>query len=267
MTPLHPKDAVPYHHLDTWADGPVGFIALDRPDRLNALSLDLLQELIDVSKEIASSDLRTVVITGNGRAFSAGVDVEVFADGALTDADSSRRYDAAKLGGDMADAIEAMPQVTIAALHGHVVGGGVVLAAACDLRVAETDTVFSIPEIDLGIPLAWGGIPRLVRELGPAITRELVLTSRPFTSSEARSVGFLNAVTEPGRAMEIAVELAEHIADKPRFPVVTVKRQVNEVLAGDTSRDDAMGLITALDDEEAQQARNAYLSRFGSDSD
>jgi enoyl-CoA hydratase/carnithine racemase len=72
----------------------------------------------------------------------------------------------------MADALEAMRALSIAAIHGWCVGGGLVLAAACDLRIAAEDARFSIPEVDLGIPLAWGGIPRLVREIGPALTKE-----------------------------------------------------------------------------------------------
>lgn len=241
----------------------MGFIALDRPERLNALSLELLNELIAVSGHIATTELRAVVITGNGRAFSSGVDVSVFSGDALGSSDSSTRYDAARLGGNMADAIEAMPQVTIAAMSGHVVGGGIVLASACDLRVADRGTVFSIPEVDVGIPLAWGGIERLVREIGPARTRELVMTCRPFMAQEAKEIGFINSVSEPGKSVEIATELATHIAGKSRLPIVTTKRHVMEILEGDRSRDDAMGLITALDDEESTQARTAYVSRFG----
>lgn len=215
--------------------------------------------------EIAKSALRSVVITGNGKSFSSGVDIGVFDSDALGSSDSVTRYEAAALGGRMADAVENLPQTTVVAMSGYVVGGGVVLAAACDLRVADNDTVFIIPEIDVGIPLAWGGIERLVREIGPALTKELVMTCRPFTAREAKEARFLNAVTEPGHAMEIATELAVHIAAKPRLPIVTTKRHVAEVLSGDTSRDDAMGLLTALDDEESTAVRKAYVSRFAPD--
>jgi enoyl-CoA hydratase/carnithine racemase len=243
-------------------DGDVGYLTLDRPKRLNALSLELLREIVTLSAEIATSDLRCIVISGNGTVFSSGFDIEVFQAGPLFASSTVVRYEAAELGGRVADAIANLPQITVAALHGHVVGGAVVLAAACDLRVAETDTVFSIPEIDLGIPLAWGGIKRLVQEIGPGLTKELVLTARPFTAEEARTAGFLNAVTEPGGAMATARELAEHIAAKPKFPVVTTKRHIAEVVGGDTSRDDALGLIAGLDDAESSRFREAYLAGF-----
>ena len=251
-----------YQNLDVWSDAGVGFIALDRPEHRNALSFDLLNELVAVAGEISSSDLRTVVLAGNGTDFCAGFDLAGFEVGVLHESDPIQRYEAAQLGGTMAEAIESMPQITVAALHGNVVGGGVILAAACDLRVADADTVFSIPEVDIGIPLAWGGVERLGREFRPAITKELVLTCRPFTAQEGKAAGFLNAVTGSGHAMEIAKELAVHIAERPRLPTVTTKRHVAEVLRGDYSRDDAMGLITALDDGESTEARNAYLTRF-----
>jgi enoyl-CoA hydratase/carnithine racemase len=249
-------------YLQFTRDADVGYLVLDRPHRLNAMSFELLHDLIKAAAEIEVSDLRCVVISGSESVFSAGFDVESFESGILHESDTVTRYEAAALGGRMADAIENLPQITVAAMHGHVVGGAVVLAAACDLRVADSDTVFSIPEIDLGIPLAWGGIKRLVRDIGPAITKELVLTGRPFTANEARAAGFLNAVTDPGGAMEIARELAEHIATKPKYPVITTKRHVAEVVSGDTSRDDAMGLLAGLDDPESSRARSAYLLAF-----
>jgi enoyl-CoA hydratase/carnithine racemase len=251
-----------YQHLDYWIDGDLGFLVLDRPEKLNALSERLLQELVAVSGEIAKSEARAVVVAGNGPSFCSGFDVNLFETGPLASEDTVERYELAKLGSTAAASLEELPQITIAALHGHVVGGGVVLAAACDLRVADRSTVFSIPEVDLGIPLAWGGIERLVREFGPMLTKELVLTCRPFTTAEAKQAGFLTAVTDEGKAMDIAKELAAHIADRPRFPVITTKRHVAEVLTGDLSRDDAMGLVTALDDKESTTKRSAYLTRF-----
>ena len=130
----------------------------------------------------------------------------------------------------MAEAMERMSALSIAAIKGPCVGGGVVLAGVCDLRVAADDTVFSIPEVDLGIPLAWGGIPRLVREIGPAFTRELVLTCRPFGPDEAKALGFVNRVV-PRAELESAVdELAEQLARKAPGVVRATKRQVNEAL-------------------------------------
>src|SRR4030095_2456148 len=110
----------------------------------------------------------------------------------------AERREVGQLGLRMSDALEQMRAVTIAQRTGARGGGGVVLVAAVDLRVVAEGTVLSIPEIDLGIPLAWGGIPRLVREIGPALTKELVITCRPFTSQEAKAIGFINRAGRPG---------------------------------------------------------------------
>ena len=164
----------------------------------------------------------------------------------------------------MAEALDRMAALTIAAIKGPCVGGGVVLAAACDLRIAADDTVFSIPEVDLGIPLAWGGIPRLVREIGPAMTRELVLTCRPFDAHEARSLGFVNRVV-PRAELEAAVdELAAQLAAKAPNVVRTTKRQVNEAIEAVASTTgswaDADLLGAALRDPDARAAARAYLN-------
>ena len=251
---------MPYENITISVAGNITTLTLDRPGRLNALSADVQRELIQAAGEIAHSGSRAVVIRGEGRVFCAGVDVSMLADLAEAPAGDRGRYEAFKLGSAMADAIEAIPQVTVAELHGFVVGGGVVLAAACDLRVAADDTIFSIPEVDLGIPLAWGGIERLVREFGPTLTKELVMTGRQFTAQEAKNAGFLNAVVAPQDVTEAARELARTIAAKPQFPIAVTKAHVAEVLAGDTSRDDALSAARALDDPESITARELYLA-------
>jgi enoyl-CoA hydratase/carnithine racemase len=243
-------------------DGAIGHLVLDRPRRLNALSRVLLRELIDACGELARvPELKVVIVRGEGRAFSAGFDLNDFADpepGASPAA-------AADLGRRAADALESVPAVTIAVIHGHCVGGGVVLAASCDLRIAASDTRFAIPEIDLGIPLAWGGIPRLVRELGPARTRELVMTGAAFTAFDALAWGFVNRVVGPEDLSEAADELARTIASKPRSALRATKQQVaiaaDQLVSTRHSDADAVLLAEAQHDPEARALASEYLSR------
>jgi enoyl-CoA hydratase/carnithine racemase len=203
-----------------------------------------------------------VVVTGEGRAFSSGFDLREFAGGTSDSSVSPRRQ--ADLGRVMAEAMERMSALTIAAIKGPCVGGGVVLAGVCDLRIAADDTVFSIPEVDLGIPLAWGGIPRLVREIGPAVTRELVLTCRPFDAHEARSLGFVNRVVPRAELDAVVGELAEQLGGKAPSVVRATKRQVNEALedvaptVGAWADADLLG--AAMADPEARAAARAYLA-------
>ena len=139
------------------------------------------------------------------------------------------------------------------------------LVAACDLRVAADDVRFSIPEVDLGIPLAWGGIPRLVRELGPAITKELVLTCRPFGAAEAHALRFVNRVVPADRVAAEADALAAELASKPWFSLRATKTQVNaaldEIAGTGRSSNDADSMVAALADEESRSTARAYLER------
>jgi enoyl-CoA hydratase/carnithine racemase len=244
---------------------PVATVLLNRPERLNALSRVLLGEVVDACRWLdAASEIKAVVVRGAGRAFSAGFDLGDFQqlgdrhrDGTV----SSR--DTADLGRVATEALTDVRPLTVAAIHGHCVGGGLVLAAACDLRVAADDARFSIPEVDLGIPLAWGGIPRLVRELGPAITKELVLTCRPFGADEAHALRFLNRVVPADELVATAEALATELASKPRFSLRATKMHVNAVMdeiAGvGRNANDADSLVAALQDPESREASRRYL--------
>jgi enoyl-CoA hydratase/carnithine racemase len=248
-----------FETLRTQVDGAIGRLTLDRPDKLNPLSTRTLGELAAAARWFDERPgVKVVIVAGAGRAFSAGADLASFAG----PQEVSTR-EAADRGREMAEALEHMRALTIAAIQGWCVGGGVVLAAACDLRVAADDARFSIPEVDLGIPLAWGGIPRLVREIGPALTKELVLTCRPFDAAEARAAGFINRVV-PAADLAGAVEsLARELAAKAAHTLVSTKRHVNAVteqmVGTPRSWSDADGLVTALADRECAEARRTYL--------
>ena len=165
----------------------------------------------------------------------------------------------------MARAIEEMRSVTIARIHGWCVGGGFVLASACDLRVAAASTRFSIPEVDLGIPLTWGAIPRLVRDIGPALTKELVMTCRTFDADEARSIGFLNRVVADDNLVAAVDELAATLAGKAKLALLATKAHVNavsETMVG-TARSwtDADSLSAGFADAEGRAKAQDYLDR------
>lgn len=245
------------------ADGPIATLTLNRPDQRNALSVRMLGEIRAAARWFDDQQtVRAVIVSGAGKAFCAGADLAEF----VGDGDATLRWhaDAGRL---MAEAVEQMRAVTVAAIHGWCVGGGLVLAAACDLRVAGEASSFSIPEVKLGIPLAWGGIPRLLREMGPAVVKELVMTARPFSATEARAIGFLNRVVADDAVLREARTLAEVIASKPRRAIEVTKRHVDAVSAQMTGLGgawaDADSLVAALFDEEASAARRRYLAERG----
>jgi len=253
-----------FETLNIEVNGAIGRMTLNRPERMNAMNSTMLRELAEAARWFDSQpDVRVVIIRGAGRAFCAGADLK---DTSRTDAGGSwlSQRAAVQAGSRMMDAIESMHSITIASVHGYAVGGAVLLMAACDMRVAAEDAVFSIPEVELGIPLAWGGIPRLVREIGPAMTKELVITCRQFTPHEAKAMGFVNRVVPPDQLDPHTAKFAEEIASMPAVPVAITKEHVNAVtraIASQTSYADGDVLLSAFASPEGIEARKAYVAR------
>ena len=255
-----PPDSGQFDTIIVTADGARGELRLNRPDKLNALSSHTLHEIELAARWFDEHhDLKVVVVSGAGRAFSAGADLSAFS--------TAAPMEDRQVGWRMARALDEMRAITVARIQGWCVGGGLVVAAGCDLRLAADTARFSIPEVDLGIPLAWGGIPRLVREIGPALTKELVMTCRPFAAHEARSAGFLNRVV-PEADLDAEVEsLVQVLLAKPKLALLETKAHVNAVTESmvGTGRSwaDADGLFAGLRDDEGHASAQAYVARLG----
>ncbi|MCH7669535.1 MAG: enoyl-CoA hydratase/isomerase family protein [Acidobacteria bacterium] len=248
-------------------EGHLGRLVLNRPPR-NALSLDMQRELADAAVWFDATDARVVIVSGAGESFCVGADLSLLSD--LFDDETVFDLAQADAGRVMGDAIAGMRAFTIAQIHGHCIGGGLIVAAACDLRVASRGTIFSIPEAAIGIPLAWGGVPRLVREIGPAATKELILTCRPFGSDEAASLGFIGRVVDTANLETTAETLAEQILARPWSVISATKTSVNraadELVSTCHSEGDAQLLLAASQDPESRAAAMAYLKKMSGDS-
>src|ERR1043165_898364 len=189
-----------YRHLRSEFSGRIATVTLERPDRRNALSADLMRELTACALQLsARKDLAAAAVTGAEGAFPAGADLK----------DSSRwaggaplleQREIAGLGQRMARAWEELPQITIAAIEGYAVGGGLALAVALDWRVMAHDAFVTLPEISLGIPLTWGTLPRLVNLVGPARAKRATGRAARRSSSSARSRGWASAWRARGRS-------------------------------------------------------------------
>lgn len=253
------SQAPSFDTITVTADGPRGSLLLDRPDKLNPLSTHTLREIELAARWFDDQlDLKVVVVSGAGRAFSAGADLSSFTGPGVPE---DRQQ-----GWRMGRALDEMRAVTVARLHGWCVGGGLIVAAGCDLRIAARSARFSIPEVDLGIPLAWGGIPRLVREIGPALTKELVMTCRPFDADEALRSGFLNRVVADEQLDDEVESLVQTLLAKPKLALLETKAHVNAVTESmvGTGRSwaDADGLFAGLRDAEGQASARAYVERL-----
>ncbi len=250
----------PFQTLSLQLQGGIGRLSLNRPHKLNALSPQSMQEIIAASGWLAARpDLRVLLLGGEGRAFCAGFDLDAMRGSAApkTRADTD-------LGRQMIEAFEAIPAVTLALVQGHCIGGGLLLAAACDLRIAAADASFSIPEMEIGIPLGWGGVPRLVRLLGPTLAMELVLDCRPFDAAQALAWRLVNRVVPPDALARSGRDWAERLASRPLAALRATKRrfaQVNEAQCpGLDSQGDADDLLAAYGDAETLQLQQRYIA-------
>lgn len=260
------KESRDFETIKVEVDGALGRLTLNRPGQLNAVGATMLKELARAARWFDDHrELRVVIVSGAGRSFCAGADLKDSPVAAGERASWLARREAGQLGLRAADALENMHAVTIAAVHGYAVGGGVVLTAVCDLRIAAEDASFFIPEIELGIPLAWGGIPRLVREIGPALTKELVMTCRRFSPAEAKAIGFINRVVSAERLMAEAEQLASELIAMPSVPVAITKEHVNAVAramgAGSTAFGDGDALLSTIGEEESRSAARRYREK------
>jgi enoyl-CoA hydratase/carnithine racemase len=196
-------------------------VTLNRPENLNAINARMHEELQDLCRELRhDAETRVVIVTGAGRAFSAGADLRAGRAPAGTLLAERVR---AGMGNETAHALESLDQVTIGAINGLTIGGAVVVAACLDIRLAAESAWFSIPEVDLDIPLTWNALPRLMRELGPARTKELVLTCDRFSSREALGYGFVNHVVPDEELLPRALALAERLLQKDPIAVALTK--------------------------------------------
>ena len=189
--------------IDIDDQGAIRVVTLDRPERRNALGSSGLEAL---EAAVADPPVPVVYLHGAGEAFSAGADLESVA--ALAD-DADADVEAfVRRGQRTADAIETSPAVVVAGIDGAARGGGVELAAACDLRIATPDATFAEPGVTFGLFGAWGGTVRLPELVGLGDALDLSLSGRVVDSEEARRIGLVSRIVEEPRA--VAEEIAEN---------------------------------------------------------
>ncbi|BBX73047.1 enoyl-CoA hydratase/isomerase family protein [Mycobacterium shinjukuense] len=197
------------------ADDGVATLTLSRPERRNALSIELRDELTEQLDGWASDPaIRAVVLTGAGSTFCAGFDLDEFAQADLATSirDSSRRYHLA---------VWQFPKPLVAAVNGPAVAGGMDLCVLCDIRIASATAVFGHPEIKFGAPPLFTPLQWIV---GMGVARELCLTGRRIDAHEALRIGLVNSISEPARLLDDAVAVARAIIEAPQAALEYTKR-------------------------------------------
>jgi enoyl-CoA hydratase len=236
--------------------GRVALITLDRPERLNTLSPDMLDDLAARLGEVeADEGIGAAVLIGAGdKAFSAGADVSL-----VREASPIEAREFAGRGHATLDRVEALPKPVVAAVNGYALGGGCELALACDVRLASDRAQLGLPEVTLGIFPGWGGTQRLPRLIGPGRAKELIFTGRRVGAEEALALGLVDRVHPQDELLDAALELAGEMAAKPGWAVAASKAMINRAgdgdQAGNLARElDLFSLAFATEDQREGMA-------------
>ncbi|HLI80965.1 MAG TPA: enoyl-CoA hydratase/isomerase family protein [Candidatus Binataceae bacterium] len=230
--PQNVSDA-PQNVIKVRIDGDIAYLALNRPEKRNAINSDILRALPEALAEVDRREVRAVILYGEGAAFSAGIDFTSLASdtGApkgAGDGPDLIRFRRFVHGSQMSlDALERIEKPVIAALHGYVGGLGLELALACDARIAATGTKLGMPETRVGLVPDVGGTTRLTRTVGYARAKELIMTARLIDAEEAERIGLVNRVVAVGAHIAAAEELAREIARNAPLAVGLAKRIID----------------------------------------
>ena len=233
------------HLLESIEDG-VAVLTLNRPEALNALSMDIRNGLLNALQRYAEdSNVRCIVITGAGRGFSSGGDVKGMGDRAALGFESRAR--GIQFSNSIPMAMRKHPKVIIGMINGVAAGAGLSMALACDLRVAGKSARFTTAFLKIGLSGDWGGTWTLTRLVGTAKARELYFLPDIIDADEALSVGMVNRVVADAALRDTTMEMARRIADMPQIAVAANKRNL---FAAETE-----SFATVLDMEAFNQAR------------
>ncbi|MBI4629514.1 MAG: enoyl-CoA hydratase/isomerase family protein [Candidatus Rokubacteria bacterium] len=243
--------------IELEAGAGVAWLRLNRPEALNALNRPLTAALeAALARVAAMDDVTVLVVAGRGRAFCAGNDIKEMQALAPEEAEALATRHAALM-----DRFAALPQVTIAAIDGHALGGGLMLAVAQDLRVASDRARFGLPEVTLGFNPGYG-IARLLDVAGGGHARDLLLTGRTIHASEALRMGLVNRVVAPPTLEATVAALAADVARAPRGGLAATKAIVAAIRAGTAGRE-AQGYGAALRAEARERIRAFAEKRRG----
>jgi enoyl-CoA hydratase len=202
----------------------VAILRVDREDRLGALSREMVKALRRYAEGLADDpDVRVLILTGTGRGFIAGADINEYEGVDQATFDAYQR-----LSRQTFDAIEKLPMPTIAAVNGYAFGGGFELALCCDLIVASTSARFALPEVSLGLLPGGGGTQRLTRAIGKRAAKEMIMMGRRISPEEAQSFGLIARLVEPVGLMGSALELADELVSKAPLAVREAKRLIDD---------------------------------------
>ena len=232
----------------------VASVSFNSGKRSNLLSLDVIRKLTKVANKLAQNKkLMAVILSGGHQNFSFGFDLkdQEFLRLKKLGFEENREY--FQLGKIMCDAWENLNCLTICEIRGWCVGGGVALATSCDLRLAETAAKFYVPEVERGLNMSWGSVPRLNALLGPAKTKRLLLLAEKINSPTAKDWGLIDSYLCPSKLNLESIKFAKKAAEMPRLPFILTKESVN-------NHANAIAKATSYNDQDIFSLAYANLS-------
>ena len=239
----------------------IAIITINRPDALNALNAETIDEILQCLEDIAKDDnVRAVILTGAGpKAFCAGADIKAMKGMTALDA---RKL--SQMGYKLCKAIENLEKPVIAAINGYALGGGLEVAMACDLRIASEKARMGQTEINIGLIPGWGGTQRLPRLVGKTLAKEMVFTGKMIDAQTAYQRGLVNKVVPPEQLMDAAKEMAKELANKAPVALKLSKMLINYGLETDLDtalvlEREAFGVVAST--EDLQEGVSAFLEK------
>ena len=239
----------------------IAIITINRPDALNALNAETIDEILQCLEDIAKDDnVRAVILTGAGpKAFCAGADIKAMKGMTALDA---RKL--SQMGYKLCKAIENLEKPVIAAINGYALGGGLEVAMACDLRIASEKARMGQTEINIGLIPGWGGTQRLPRLVGKTLAKEMVFTGKMIDAQTAYQRGLVNKVVSPEQLMDAAKEMAKELASKAPVALKLSKMLINHGLETDLDtalvlEREAFGVVAST--EDLQEGVSAFLEK------
>lgn len=247
-----------YEFITTGREDGVGIVTLNRPKILNALNLQLIDELVtELERLDKDPDIRTILVTGNEKAFAAGADINEMAEASAIDIMKRNQF-------AVWDRISLISKPIIGAVSGFALGGGCELMMNCDIVIASETAVIGQPEIKLGVMPGAGGTQRLVRAVGLRKAMEMLLTGDPISAKEALQNGLVNRVVPVEAYYQEALKLAKQIAKQPPLAVQVIKKTAHK--ADDLPLQEGMdyernGFYLLLASEDRKEGMQAFLEK------
>ena len=247
--------------IDARKDGAIGWLIFNNPARRNAVSLGMWEAIPQVLEDFAADrEIRCVVLAGAGdKAFVSGADISQFESQRST-AEAVQRYE--EIGDAAQSKLQHFDKPTIAMIRGYCIGGGLNIAAACDLRIAADDARFSIPAARMGLGYRASSMKKLVDIVGAAYAREIMITARQFSAAEAKEMGLAHRVVPVPELEKLTREYCEAIAANAPLTLRAAKRIIREVLKSDFDAALCNAWVKeCFDSADYKEGRTAFMEK------